>query len=103
LNFYKALIAFRKKSECLKYGKFLPLYADKCLMVYQRKLGDEVFTVALNFSSSKIKLKIKLKNKFPKETGNFLTGAALISNTNRSALDGALLPWEGILLKETTS
>ena len=87
LNFYKALIKLRKESPCLRYGEFLPLYADTHLCVYQRKLGDKVYTVALNFSSRELRL--------PKNAP--LSGTLLISNTGRTALDGRLLPWEGVI------
>jgi len=89
LNFYKALISLRAESPCLKYGEFLPFYADTRLCVYQRKLRDEVYSVALNFSSRELRL--------PKKAA--LSGTVLVSNTGRRALDGKLLPWEGILLK----
>jgi len=90
LNFYKALIALRQKNECLKHGDFLPLYADSRLMLYRRKLGNEAYTVALNFSSRKIKLS--------KKAVGFLDGKSLIASTGRSEFNGALLPWEGVLL-----
>jgi oligo-1,6-glucosidase len=98
LNFYKTLIALRRKSECLKSGEFVPLYADDRLMLYRRRLGNEVYTVALNFSFRETKL--------PRKAAGFLSsgetgepGVLLLSNTNRTALAGKLLPWEGILLK----
>jgi glycosidase len=91
LNFYKALIALRKQSECLVYGGFLPLYADNRLMIYQRKRGDETYTVALNFSSRTIKP--------PAQFAGLLSGTPVISASGRMARGGTLLPWEGILLK----
>jgi glycosidase len=103
LNFYKALIALRQKSDCLKYGEFAPLLIgdrevlDDHLMFYQRKLGDEVYTVALNFSSRKRKLKRKL----PKEI--VLQSRLIISNTGRVELNDYLLPWEGVLLFSETA
>jgi len=91
LNFYRALIALRQKTECLKHGEFEPLYADDRLMVYRRVLGDEVYAVALNFSARKVKL--------PKKARGFLSGAPIMANTGRTVLDGTLLPWEGALLR----
>jgi glycosidase len=88
LNFYKTLIALRQKSDCLKYGEFKPLFADDCLMCYQRRLGDEVYTVALNFSS--------WKKKLPKKIA--LQGTLVISNTGKTELNRVLLPWEGVLV-----
>ena len=89
LSFYKGLIALRQSSECLKHGGFLPVFADSRLMLYQRKLGDEVYTVALNFSP--------FKRKLPKKA--VLSGTVLLSNVGRTVIDGNLLPWEGLLLK----
>ena len=104
LNFYKTLIALRQKNECLKFGEFLPLYADKCLMIYCRKLENEVYTVVLNFSSEEIKL--------PKKLQEQLSDPLIISNTSRTAknrratdhitLDGIIFPWEGVILKGNT-
>jgi oligo-1,6-glucosidase len=89
LNFYKTLIALRQKTECLKYGEFLPIYADDRLMLYQRKLRDEVYTIALNFSSRTVKL--------PKKAADVLTGTLLISASGQRDFNGTLLPWEGVL------
>jgi len=91
LNFYKSLIALRQKTRCLIYGEFIPCYADKRLMVYQRRLDNEVYTVALNFSSAKVKL--------PKKAAGLLSGALLVSGADRTVLAGELYPWEGALLK----
>jgi oligo-1,6-glucosidase len=94
LNFYKTLIALRQKNDCLKQGEFIPLYADNRLMFYQRKLEDEVYTVALNFSSKKVRL--------PEKAKDALSGTLIIANTDRKTLEGSLLPWEGILCKTNT-
>ena len=91
LNFYKKLIALRQKSECLKSGEFVPVCAGKRLMVYRRKLGDETYTIALNFSCRKAVL--------PKDTAVFFNTPPLASNTGRTDLEGFLLPWEGVLIK----
>jgi oligo-1,6-glucosidase len=90
LSFYKSLIAFRKKSDCLKFGDFIPLFADKYLMIYRRELNGETFTIVLNFSSKEIKLN--------KNTSNFLSGKVIIANTNRTHIDEKIFPWEGLLL-----
>ena len=93
LNFYKKMMTLRQKTECLKYGEFLPLYADDSLMIYQRKLGKESYTVALNFSSRKKKLPKSAKG-FP---AGFPEGSLIVANTERRELDGFLLPWEGMV------
>jgi hypothetical protein len=89
----------RQKSDCLKYGEFIPLFAglreshDDSLMCYQRKLGDEVYSVALNFSSRKKKLPEKIA----------LQGSLVISSAGRAEANGYLLPWEGVLLAEAST
>jgi hypothetical protein len=62
-------------------------------MCYQRKLNDEVYIAALNFSSRKKKL--------PKEIN--LRGALIISCAGQTELGGFLLPWEGVLTRAATS
>jgi oligo-1,6-glucosidase len=96
LNFYKELIALRKKKECLIYGEFIQLYADNRLMIYQRKMQNnanngETYTVALNFSSRTVKLN--------KKVSGFLTGDLFLSTAGSSEWKKQLLPWEGILLR----
>jgi oligo-1,6-glucosidase len=91
LNFYKAVIALRQKTPCLVYGGFIPRYADNRLIVYHRKLGDETYTVALNFSSKKAKL--------PKKAAAALTGTLLVSSAGCTTFQDTLEPWEGALLK----
>jgi oligo-1,6-glucosidase len=91
LSFYKSLIALRKKSDCLKFGEFIPLYADKHLMLYRRTSNDRSYTVLLNFSSKEIKLSEKART--------HLIGTPIISNTGNLNVDEKILPWEGILFE----
>jgi oligo-1,6-glucosidase len=92
LNFYKALIALRRNSQCLIYGEFIPLYADNRLMIYQRKLGNETYTVALNFSSRTVKLPAKFVGLFSEKPLICVSGGLE---------HGRLPPWEGILTLKT--
>ena len=91
LNFYKTLIALRKNTECLVYGEFIPVFADDRLLIYQRKLNEEKYTVALNFSSHKIKL--------PKKFAAIFSGTPVISTWADINAGGCLNPWEGILFR----
>jgi len=91
LNFYKTVIALRKRTECLVHGEFAPLYADNRVMVYRRRLGDESYTIALNFSSRDVKLS--------KKAASLLVGAVVVSTSGRQGTEGRLLPWEGVLLR----
>jgi len=90
LSFYKTMIALRRKSDCLIYGEFLPLYADDTVIMYQRSLDDKSYTIALNFSSRAVIP--------PKKAAGFLRGTLLISTTGRLEWESPLLPWEGILV-----
>jgi len=91
LSFYKKLIAFRKNSECLIFGEFMPVYADDRLMIYQRRLEKEFFTIALNFSSRIVKPPKKFAQLF---SGTYVTSAS------GEKWEGTLLPWDGILIKK---
>jgi oligo-1,6-glucosidase len=90
LSFYKMLISLRKKTKCLVYGDFRPVYANDRIMIYQRKLDDEAYTVALNFSFNKIKL--------PKKYAGLLSGTKLVSASGWK-YESFLLPWDGVLVK----
>jgi oligo-1,6-glucosidase len=89
LNFYKTLIRLRRERECFKAGVVIPIYADNCLMIYRRRLGEEMYTAVFNFSSRKIQA--------PKKVSDFLSGRPLVSNTGRAELEKILLPWEAVL------
>jgi oligo-1,6-glucosidase len=91
LNFYKILIALRKNSECLVYGEFIPIYADNRLLIYQRRLNEENYTVALNFSSQKVRL--------PKKFAALFSEKPVISTWTDLNMDNCLNPWEGILFR----
>jgi glycosidase len=89
LSYYKRMIALRAGSDTLKYGDFQPLHATEKVIVYSRSLGDEKYTVALNFSKKPSKIHVKLGD---------VTGAVVISNTGRTEMTDTLLPWEAVVL-----
>jgi oligo-1,6-glucosidase len=95
LNFYKKLIRLRLESECLKSGVFIPLRAGRRFMAYRRELGDEAYTVLLNFSDRSVPL--------PELPFQGQAGGVLVSNTGRKLLEGKLLPWEAALIKQGLS
>jgi len=88
LNFYKRIIALRKNSKCLIQGEFIPVFADSNIMIYQRKLDKEEYTIVLNFSSKKIKL--------PKKFENLFSGYQIMSASGEK-WNGTLQSWDGIL------
>jgi oligo-1,6-glucosidase len=85
LHYYRKLIALRSSSETLKYGAFEPLYGDRRVMAYRRTLGDEQYTVLLNFSQ--------------KHSYALYEGEVAISNTGIRAYNGNLAPYEAVVLK----
>ena len=59
LNFYKKMLAFRRKNKTLVYGDFVDLLPDHpSLFVYTRTMGSERFLVVLNFSDSNHELSV---------------------------------------------
>jgi alpha-glucosidase len=50
LNFYRQLIALRKRSPVLAEGAFQVLYGNEDMLLYQRVLGDEHILVSANRS-----------------------------------------------------
>jgi oligo-1,6-glucosidase len=90
LTFYKKLIALRKQIKCLVYGDFHPVYANDRIMIYQRKLNDETYTVALNFSFNKVKP--------PKKFAGLLSGTQIVSASGEKC-EVSLLPWDGVLVR----
>ncbi len=86
LTYYKKMIALRAGSEALKYGNFAPLFANRRVMAYARRLGSERYVTLLNFS--------------PKPVKAAFTGEVTVSNTGISEYRGRLSPWEAVVLKQ---
>jgi len=94
LSFYKKLIALRRDNKCLIYGEFIPIYADTSIIIYQRKLENELYTVALNFSFK--------SSKIPKKFIDVLSGVQISTASGdkcEASSNGKLLPWDGFLIK----
>ena len=95
LTFYKKLILLRKNSKGLIYGDFVPVYADTNIIIYQRILEKEIYTIALNFSSRNIKIPKKFLNIFSSDYYQVLNASG------SSEWKNELLPWEGALFIKT--
>ncbi|GHT79192.1 alpha-amylase [Spirochaetia bacterium] len=102
LSYYKKLIALRAESETLKYGEFTPVGSKGGVIVYQRTLGDETWTVLLNFSRKPAKIAFLAKTAAGGALAKSDSGSITIavSNTNRTKLTGTLLPYEALVLKK---
>ncbi|MDR2538597.1 MAG: alpha-glucosidase [Bifidobacteriaceae bacterium] len=89
-NFYKQLIQLRKTSPTLQNGEFKPVYSNRQLMIYERILNDERWTVLLNFSKHSV---------VPPQA--HLRGEIVITNCNRKVLlePMELKPYEALVLK----
>ncbi len=85
-SWYKDLCALRKEREVLRRGDFEALETGDQVFAYRRALGEERMTVVLNFSDR------------PAQVG--YTGSLVRSNYPREGFDGALRPWEGVLLED---
>ena len=56
LNFYKALIAFRKAHKALIYGEFEVVKEKvKNIFTYKRRLGEEEYFIECNLCSDEVK------------------------------------------------
>lgn len=86
LNFYKKLIDLRKTSKVLLQGDFIPLKATRHIISYQRKLGNQTWTILLNFSKKTI--------------NHTLSGDRILSNYNDSPHGNTLRPYEAIIICE---
>ena len=84
LSHYKKMIALRASSDTLKYGDFAPAYSSAGVIAYTRTLGNERYTVVLNFSKNRARAEFQ--------------GIVAASNIDREEYDGSLEPWEAIVL-----
>ncbi|MBE0450577.1 MAG: alpha-glucosidase [Clostridia bacterium] len=80
LSYYKMMIRLRKENQVLIEGEFIPLKASKTLMIYQRKLGKQLWTIVLNFSNRSVKYQNE--------------GKIIISNYGDEHIFGMLKPFE---------
>lgn len=98
LNFYRRMIRLRKNSQTLSDGGFEPIFANHAVMVFRRTAvegsKDPGYTVWLNFSGTVQ----RLPDRFSTQTGR-----CVASNTGRRCLNGVLLAWEAIVLRDETA
>jgi len=83
-SWYKALSTLRRGSEVLRRGDFIPLETGGQVFAYRRQLGEKRLTIVLNFSDKPAQVSYK--------------GTLVRSNYARNAFDGALGPWEAVIL-----
>ena len=97
LSYYKKMVALRASSDTLKYGGFAPAYARGGVIAYTRALGEERYITILNFS--KKPARVTLDSIAVGGPGSSAAGASVAaSNTGRETFDGALEPWEAVVL-----
>ncbi|MCL2784611.1 MAG: alpha-glucosidase [Propionibacteriaceae bacterium] len=100
LNFYRRMIRLRRDCPTLMDGGFEPVFADRAIMVYRRTPAedstDPAYTIWLNFSGY-IQYLDQLDASEGDGTGESMCVA---SNTGRRRLDGILLPWEAMVIRE---
>lgn len=85
-SLYKTMIRLRAKSEVLKAGTFKALTIKRNLIVYERSHEGRSLRILLNFSKRKQRCDER--------------GGVLLSNYGRRTYDGALKPYEAVILGE---
>ena len=110
LTFYKRMIRLRTSSQTLREGGFEPVYADRSVMVYRRTpvagSSDPAYTIWLNFSSATQKIKEPwLASSATEDQGDGPVHfpMCVASTTGRRHLDGVLLPWEAMVIRDFSS
>ncbi len=95
-NYYKKLIALRKKYEVIVYGKYELLDENnKTVWTYTRTLGKEKILIICNFASKSVDYNVIDEFSLP-------TSKVLISNVKRTKLftNGILAPYEAMVIKK---
>ena len=90
-NYYKKLIAFRKKEKLIKTGSYIDICPhNKKIFAYLRKGTKNSLLVLCNYSKANIKYSIK---KYIKK------GYKIVLNNYDSFKEGSLLPYQSVVLK----
>jgi oligo-1,6-glucosidase len=91
LHYFRKMVALRKSSETLIYGKFdLVDSANEQLFAYTRCQGNEMLLVVLNFSDSSSILKTSMP---------FQNSTILISNMEEPQIDHSFKPYAAVIYK----
>ncbi|MCL2489686.1 MAG: alpha-glucosidase [Propionibacteriaceae bacterium] len=98
LSFYRQMVRLRADSPTLLEGDFIPVFANRALMVFRREFsGEPAVTVFLNMSNHAQPLS------GPWATPLLQCGTAttcLAANTGRTKFTGALVPWEAVVVQD---
>lgn len=86
LNWFRTLIAYRNGSDVLEQGRFRLISREKNWIKFERRLGNERLTVAINWSPAPVRLP--------------LVGHPVLSTHGTKKLDCQLMPWEAVLIEE---
>jgi oligo-1,6-glucosidase len=86
LEFYRRLIALRRRTPVLRDGGFEPLAGTRHVLGF-RRTGDRAVDVWLNFSAR--------AHRIPQ----FTPGRVLVSTAGRREADNTLKPWEGLVIE----
>ena len=85
-NYFKNLIALKKGSDCLKYGKYENLSGVRDMYIYKRYTDDEAYIIVCNFEEESV-----LDMDVPCEV--------VLSNLGRKKLGGTYTPYECAVFK----
>ncbi len=86
LNYYKAMLRFRRENEVLRRGGFNERLIKGNVFVYEREYEGKKLTVLLNFSAKAEKVPFK--------------GRQAFGNYEKKEFVGILAPWEGAIIEE---
>ena len=87
-HYYKDLITLRRSTEGLIYGDYVPVKANKNLMVFERHYEDKKYLVVVNLSKKSIKHNLDL------------SGRILINNYRKEKVEEVLLPYESLIIEK---
>ena len=86
LNYYRKLIAFRKKHQCLIYGSFRKLKTNKNILAYERFDDNEKYLIIINLTNK------ERRNPIP------VDGTLILSNYPETT--GRLRPYEAMVIRK---
>ena len=91
---YRSLIALRRRHAALRLGDYIPIAAEDGVLVYQRELGDERLTVALNLTHEPRRIALP-------GAGPLRVALSTLRADDSRGADGAIAldPDEGVILE----
>jgi alpha-glucosidase len=90
LHLYRSLLAARRRSAALQLGSIEVLDSPDDVLVYERRLDDDVRIVAISFTDRPVELTVGLPT---------LELSSYAARTVGAVLEGVLQPYEAVVLR----